>query len=74
LHIPKGTTTAVNDMHNLFLWNEDQFEDEINDLNLEGIFKDCMVKEHPTDPTNELLRGTNEATVGFLWALLLGTR
>jgi hypothetical protein len=60
LHIPKGTTTIVNGMHNLFLSNEDQFEDEINDLDLEGIFKDCMVKEHPTDSTKMKIAGRNK--------------
>jgi hypothetical protein len=60
LHIPQGTTTIVNGMHNLFLSNEDQFEDEINDLDLEGIFKDCMVKEHPTDSTKMRIAGRNK--------------
>ena len=51
LHVPKGTTTIVNGMHKLFLSNEDQFQEEISDLDIEGIFRDSMIKEHPTDST-----------------------
>jgi hypothetical protein len=41
---PKGTWTVDEDIqHKLFLSNEDGFKEEIDDLNLEEVFEDCIL-------------------------------
>jgi hypothetical protein len=60
MHLPKGTKTIKQGMHKLFLSNEDKFQKEIEDLDLEGIFKDSIIKQHPTDPTKMLIASRNK--------------
>ncbi len=43
-HLPLGTKTIDRGMHKLFLSNEDQFQQEIDDLDLEGIFRDSILQ------------------------------
>ena len=37
-------------MHKLYLSNEDKLQKEIDNLDLEGIFRDSIVQQHVTDP------------------------
>jgi hypothetical protein len=47
-------------MHKLYLTNEDKLEIEIDDLNLEGIFRDSIVRPHLTDPTKMQIAARNK--------------
>jgi hypothetical protein len=59
-HLPLGTKTIDRGMHKLFLSNEDQFQQEIDDLDLEGIFRDSILQPHPTDATKMRIAARNK--------------
>jgi hypothetical protein len=59
-YLPQGTRTVDRGMHRLFLSNEDKFQTEIDDLDLEGIFKDSIVQQHPKDPTKMRIAARNK--------------
>ena len=59
-HLAQGTKTIDRGIHKLFLSNEDKFQTEIDDLDLEGIFKDSIVQQHATDPTKMRIAARNK--------------
>jgi hypothetical protein len=54
-------------MHKLYLSNKDKIQQEIDNLDVEGIFHDSVVQPHVTNPTKMCIAelGTNEETVEF---------
>ena len=59
-HLTQGTRTIDRGMHRLFLLNKDKFQTEIDDLDLEGIFRDSIVQQHPKDPTKMRIAARNK--------------
>jgi hypothetical protein len=57
--------------HHTFLSNEDKFKKEIADLELESVFEDMILCEHPTDSTKKRIESRNKlashnASLGYI--------
>jgi hypothetical protein len=66
----QGTHVKLTGIHHCYLSNEDTFKEEINDLQLDLIFEDMALRDHPTDSTKMRIAARNKhgnrgASLGF---------